>query len=247
MKKTTIFTLLTIFVLTLTACNGASSAPPTDSGSPVGVSSAASSADIATPVTIAATAQPPSMLDETQLIIGTFKLEGTDQAITAQQAAALLPLWQALKDAQSSAMQAGKPQAGATPQDNTALQQQIDSQVKQIEAGMTAAQLEAIQNTNLTEQDMLSTLQELGITMDASRPGNGSDQSNGTFTPPQGTPPAGNMPGDNGAGGGAGQAPQPDEMGTPRAGMAPGNGLVGFVPTELIDAFIQFLQKKAAS
>jgi len=247
MNKLTMFALLIALMFTLTACGSSSGTPEANVVLPSEVVSQPTSVNLPAPGTMEAPAGA-AISDEIRLIIGTFKLEGTDQAITAEQAAKLLPLWQAIKDSQGNAMPPqGQPQTNATPQDHTALQQGIDSRIKQIEEVMTPAQLEAIQKIEINQQDVLTLLQEQGITLQGPQAGNGNGQGNGTFMPPPGTPPAGGMPGGNGTNGGQGQAPQDGQMGTPRAGMAPGNGPAGFVPNELIDALIQILQKKAAS
>lgn len=247
MNKLTMFALLIALMFTLTACGSSSGTPEANVVSPSEVVSQPTSANLPAPSTMEAPAGA-AISDEIRLIIGTFKLEGTDLAITAEQAAKLLPLWQAIKDSQGDAMPPqGQPQTNATPQDRKALQQGIDSQFKQIEDVMTPTQLEAIQKMEITQQDVMALLQEQGITLQGPQAGNGNGQGNGTFIPPQGTPPAGGMPGGNGTNGGPGQAPQDGQMGTPRAGMARGNGPVGFIPSELMDAIIQFLQKKAGS
>ena len=55
----------------------------------------------------------------TQLLVGTFKLEGTDLAVTADQAKQLLPLWQTLQALSTS---------------NTAATEEINAVVDQIRA-----------------------------------------------------------------------------------------------------------------
>jgi len=82
MKKLTI-TIITILVLMLTACGGASDSPQTDPAE------FTSSSENAMPLS-------------TQLLIGTFKLEETDLVVTAEQANELIPLWQVLQSISSS-------------------------------------------------------------------------------------------------------------------------------------------------
>jgi uncharacterized lipoprotein len=77
MKKITL-AVLTILILTLTAC---SSAPNT--ANPASASQSGLSAG--------------ELPATTQLIIGTLKLEDTTQVVTAEQATELLPLWQTLQ------------------------------------------------------------------------------------------------------------------------------------------------------
>jgi hypothetical protein len=71
-----------------------------------------------------------------QLSLGTLRLEGTEQAISAEQAKALLPLWQAI-------------QAGTFT-----LTAEQNAVYAQIEAQLSPAQLGAIAALELTEQDL---------------------------------------------------------------------------------------------
>ena len=78
-------------------------------------------------------------------MLGMLKLEGTEQAVTPDQAKALLPLWQAF--------QGGALQASA----------ERNAVMAQIEAQMTPAQLEAIAALQLTPDDLRSWAQEQGL------------------------------------------------------------------------------------
>ncbi len=214
MKKLTLI-LLTIFALTLSACNGAATATPagfTAQGDP------------------GTEALPLSM----QLLIGTLKLDGTDQAITAAQATELLPLWQVYQELSSS--------------DNAA-QEEIDALVEQIQDTLTSDQMQAITNMKLTRQEMFTAMQELGITTER-QPGTGGGD-NGTFIPGQGggggfQPGGGSAPG--GGGPPEGQSFSPEQMATAQARQSQ-NGEGGFninrIPPGLFDALIQYLEKVA--
>jgi len=79
-----------------------------------------------------------------QLMLGTIHLEETGNAITPEQAQALLPLWQAL-------------QGGVTAQ------QEVAAVLKQIEGTMTSEQLEAIAAMQLTQEDLRTWMQEQGV------------------------------------------------------------------------------------
>ena len=79
-----------------------------------------------------------------QLAFGTLLLAETDDAVTADQAKALLPLWQAL-------------QGGVTA---TA---EVSAVLKQIEGAMTSEQLEAIAAMQLTQEGMGDWMQEQGV------------------------------------------------------------------------------------
>ena len=175
---------------------------------------------------------------ELQLLVGTFKLQGTKLAVTKSQASTLLPLWTGLKTITQNLMPTpGAPGGGnATPQPpiaNTEIQKKIDSQVKQIQAAMTSAQLQAIAGMKITQTTVKTLMQQQGITAGGPQSGNGTGTGNGKQA--QGTPPAG------------GQLPQ---QGTPPAGElrqgtppAGNQQLAQGVPPGLIDALIQLLQK----
>jgi hypothetical protein len=77
-----------------------------------------------------------------QLAVGTFMLEGTENAVTAEQAAALLSLWQAIES--------GSLQGDA----------ELNAVLKQIESAMTAEQLAAIAAMQLTGEAMREWMQE---------------------------------------------------------------------------------------
>ena len=224
MKKITL-TIFTILVLTLTACGGASNNPQAGPADP------ASSSENTLPLS-------------TQLLIGTFKLEDTDLAVTAEQANELIPLWQVLQSISSS---------------DTAAQEEMDALVEQIQETMTAEQVQAIEAMNLTSQDMFTIMQEQGLggggpMMTQGTPAAGS---NGEFpAPPAGggdfIGPAGGGPGGGGGtGGGGGQGLSPDQIATAQANRAENGGGGGFrfngAPAPLIEALVKFLQEKADS
>ncbi|MFZ2098072.1 MAG: hypothetical protein WAV05_15675 [Anaerolineales bacterium] len=81
------------------------------------------------------------------LLVGTLKLEDTDQAVSADQAAQLLSLWQAYRSLSTS---------------QTAAEAEVDALLKQIESTMTADQMQAIQAMSLTSTDMMDLMQSLG-------------------------------------------------------------------------------------
>jgi hypothetical protein len=216
MKK---IAILMALVLTLTACGAASNRTQQ-----------------------AASGQPDGSLPiQEQVLIGTFKLEGTPQAVTAQQAAQLIPLWQVYNDLSTS---------------DTAAQEEINGLVQQIQDTMTPEQMQAIQKMNLNWQDIFTVMQDQGITQGRGQ-GN-SNRSNGQnsngggfgFAPPDGGPGGfgggepGRFPGGgNGQGGGSFT---PEQIATAQAARGGAGGL-NRIPSGLIDALVQFLQKKAGS
>ncbi len=88
-----------------------------------------------------------------QLAMGTLVLEETDLAVTPEQAAKLVPLWQMLSALYGS---------------TNAAQDEIDAVVRQLRNTMTEEQLEAIRGRETGAQDMASVMESLGI--DLQRP-----------------------------------------------------------------------------
>lgn len=212
MKKLTII-LLTLFALTLTAC-GAS-----DSAAPATVFQTGSAAG--------------SLSGSTLLLLGTLKLDGTDQAITPQQAKDLLPLWQVYQEISAS---------------DSAAQTEVDALVKQIEETMTPEQITAITAMNLTQQDSFAIMQEMGIGM-GQRSSSSSTQNNGNFMPGSEMGAGGGAPPD--MGGVPGQMPggqdiSPEQIATAQAARAE-QGTGNFMLPNLVNALIQYLQKLAGS
>jgi hypothetical protein len=78
-----------------------------------------------------------------QLAFGTLRLAETEQAVTAEQAKKLLPLWQALR-------------GGVTAD------AEVNAVLRQIEGAMTSDQLEAIAAMQLTQEDLGNWMQEQG-------------------------------------------------------------------------------------
>jgi hypothetical protein len=93
----------------------------------------------------------------TQLVLGTMRLEGTENAVTPGQAAALLPLWQALR-------------GGVTAQ------AELAAVLKQIEGTMTSEQLEAIAAMQLTQEDLRAWMEEQDVGPGGGFPGAGGGQ-----------------------------------------------------------------------
>jgi len=90
-----------------------------------------------------------------QLALGTLNLEGTQQAVTAEQAADLLPLWKAVKSLSSS--------------DNITTVE-INAVYKQIQGVMTAEQLDAIQSIDLSSQKMTKLAGRYGVILSGTGP-----------------------------------------------------------------------------
>lgn len=155
-----------------------------------------------------------------QLAIGTLLLEGAEDAVTAEQAAELLPSWQMLDALEGS---------------GTAAQAEIDAVISQIQRAMTPQQLTAIKQMELTPTSLRELVQERGF---STRAAGGTRQSGG-FQAPAGVNPGG-AGGPGGPGGGipgvgTGQGTNNEE--------GKSNALIdGFVT----DAVIELLTARAA-
>ncbi len=214
MKKLTLATL-TILTLILTAC-GASSNPP---------QAGPANQDRTLPLA-------------TQLIVGTFKLDGTAQAVTAEQAKELLPMWQVYKDLLKS---------------DTAAQEEISGLVDQIQETMTAEQTQAITDMNLTQRDIFTLMEEKGLggqRNNSSSSSNSSSSRNnsggGGFVPPDGGfPGGGGFPPDGGfSGGNQSRSNSNNQSGTSTTTARPTQTNPG---TMLLDPLIELLKQKAGS
>ncbi len=123
------------------------------------------------------------------LLVGTLKLEDTDQAVNMDEAAKLLPLWQAYRSLSTS---------------QTTAEAEVDALLNQIESTMTAEQVKAIEALNLTSTDMMSLMQSMGGGMGPQGTPNpqstpGVDIPGGVFQ--SGGPPAGSTPSGSSNGG----------------------------------------------
>lgn len=218
MKKTTLI-LLTICMVTLTACGVSNSAVP---GS--GTQSGPSAGELSAPM---------------QVAIGTIKLDETDSAVTADQAAELLPLWQTLKVLYDS---------------DTSATEEIDALTAQIQETMTDEQTQDITALNLSREDMFSIMQSQGTALGGASSGNtqsgSSSTSGGGFGPggagfPGGAPPDGGF---QGAGPDfQGQGTRAQSTDSTDSNNSPTVVNPNRIPTPLIQAVIDYLKKKAGS
>ena len=161
-----------------------------------------------------------------QLSVGTFKLEETDLAVNAEQATALIPLWQVLNNLTES---------------GTAAQEEIDALVAQIEETMTPEQIQAISALQLTREDMGVIMQEYALTsgMDGQTPPEG-------FTPGQGRG-GSDVPGLSGGGGGRNTTGMsPEQIATAQAERGGGSGSMANsrIARVITDGLIELLQSK---
>jgi hypothetical protein len=220
MNKTTLLLILTAAWL-LTACSGTRS---NTSNNGFGSQGTASTGNLSAAL---------------QVALGTLKLDKTANTITKEQAAELLPLWETLKDLESS---------------DTAADQEKEALIIQIQETMTQQQMQAITGMNLTRQDMFSILQSQGFSF-ASQNGTAQTQ-NGNTTRNSGRnfgggggfaggpPPDGGF---TGGGGGffQGQRTQANGTSTNQNSTGQVNANLNRIPTPLVQAVIDYLKKKA--
>jgi hypothetical protein len=137
-----------------------------------------------------------------QLMLGTLLLEGTEYAVTPEQAETLLSLWQALQG------------GGVT------IQKEIDAVLKQIEETMTQEQLQAIAAMQLTQEDLQAWMEEQGMGGGAPGPGAGGPGGGGDMSDEEREAARATAQ----AGGGGGMPPgggeMPSEMATRQAEFA---------------------------
>jgi hypothetical protein len=234
-KKIIVLPLLSVLALVLTACGASAGSSQSNTSSSGGSSSDTGSAS-GSSNPAPANGTPAGGPTALQLAAGMLKLDGTSNAVTAQQAAQLLPLWQSLQQIQSTPVAPSTPQAQGTGTPggrfNSAMMQQMNAQIVLIQNAMTPAQIQAITAMNLSMQDIFTVFQQNGITMMGPGQGGGFTQNGGTFTPPQGTPRAYN--GTPGAFGG----------GNFNGGR---RGFGNFLPSTVVNGIVQYLQKKAGT
>ncbi len=186
---------------------------------------------------------PAALSTATELLVGTFKLEGTDLAVTSDQAKQLLPLWQMLQSLSTS---------------STAATEEINAVVDQIKSTMTSDQMDKITALKLTQPDVMALMSQNGPAANGTAvstplalnglPGGGNSPSGGM--PSGGSAPSGGMPSGGVApsgafpsgGGDAGMAGGPGLSTTPQA-VRP-NGMTDQLPVSLLNALIELLQKK---
>ncbi len=174
-KTLLLLNIIAILALGLAACSGTSNQPASTTSTSETNSSQAST----------------SLSQVNMLLVGTLKLEDTDQAVSTDEAAKLLPLWQAYRSLSNS---------------QTSAEAEVEALLKQIQSTMTADQVQAIKAMNLTSTDMMNLIQSMGAGMGVRGTPNpqstpGVDIPSGGFqsgSPPEGfsgSPPSGSTGG----------------------------------------------------
>jgi hypothetical protein len=214
MKKWMLVSIVISLVLVLTACGSAQTS------------------------NTAATAST-ELSQEGQLLVGTFKLESTNLAVSSDQADQLLPLWETLQSLETS---------------GTAASQEIDAVVSQIKSTMSAEQISSIAAMNLTQQDLATAFVDAGASgttsSSANTTGAGSTQLQAdTGAPGAGDQGGGNPPADMGGSMPASVDAQVTGMtqsGSSQTVTSQSSGTTYQVSPALINALVEMLKKKIA-
>lgn len=139
--------LLIVFAVVLTACGNAAPTPVASASEFV-----SSTLDVSYEGALSA---------RNQLALGSIKLDGTPNTLTAKQAATMLPLWQALR----SANQSGNAQA------------EVTALLTQLEQAFTSKQLQDIKAMKLTQSIFQEWAKANGITLGSGLEGGGGPGS----------------------------------------------------------------------
>ncbi|MCJ7694571.1 MAG: hypothetical protein MUO40_04015 [Anaerolineaceae bacterium] len=218
-KNRTLMLVIVMILASLTACASSNTDQTAIENNPIGVDA------------------------NTQLIIGTLLLDGTEDEVTADEAAELLPLWKLYSTLSTS---------------DTAAQEEINAVVTQIQNTMTDAQNTAIGKIDLVGQNAMRLMNESGLMEQlgfnpADNSASGGELQNGFeipqggdgggFRPQAGDFPAGGPPG-GGLGGGAGQdftGMDPSFRATQRAesGITAPNGRSSQIFLQLLISYLE--------
>jgi hypothetical protein len=205
-------TLLMVFAIALTACGTSSTNTPINSTTGNGLTTIS------------------------QIAVGTLRLAGTEQDVTADQAKELLMLWKVYEEVSQS---------------STAAQEEVDALIDQIQETMTSDQMQVITDMGLTQQDVFAAMQSADVnsstsvsTTTVSVPGSGGAGMPGGAPPDGGgTPPDGSgMPSDMG-----GEVPASGTDSAQSAGPTTSLAGTAGVPSTLVELVIQSLELKVAA
>ncbi|MBI5951360.1 MAG: hypothetical protein HY865_06865 [Chloroflexi bacterium] len=164
---------------------------------------------------------------QTKLVLGIINLEETENAVTAEQAKELVPMFYVLQDLNES---------------DTAAQEEIDGLTEQIQETLTAEQTQAIETMTLSRQDIFAIVQGGGNSAKTGASESSSTSGDGMGGPPDmggvpgGMPSGGGMPGGMPSGTTSSGTTSVDESVPPVMGTS--------TPSALFDAVIELLEKK---
>ncbi len=217
MKKVKFLGVIVSLTLILAACGGTSG---TDNNA----------------VTVLNEGYPDALSIQTQLTLGTLKLEKTSLAVDSEQAAELLTLWQAIRSLSSS--------------DITA-EGEIEAIVNQILGTMSSEQVDAIAAMELTQEGIFEVTEELGIARGGDLTTDGDPRSSA----PDGAFPGlgGGLGGGQGGGSGGGGLGElegelnPEQIATLQAERAEKQSSGDRFSMFLINPLIQMLEERSQS
>ena len=216
MKKTTLPLVLFVLFFALTACKVSSSQATTENIRGDGTPN---------------DGPQFTMSPEMNLMLGTVKLDETEFAVDAEQASQVLPLWKALR---------------SLSEDDTTAQAEIEALITQIGETMTPEQTSAIDDMNLTMQDMGSVMETLGIEGNFGGSGQISEEMRATMEAAResGDFPGGGQGPGGGFGGFGGAEMDPEARATAIAERGGMRGTGFGINTTLLDGIIEFLEAK---
>ena len=192
--------------------------------------------------------------EQEQLIIGIFELEDTDLAVTAEQAASILPIVESLVEmsqpgqpaerGQGEAAEPAEPAEQPEFEDNS---EEITALYEDIKAVLTDEQNQAVEDLELDQDSVSKIMEDLGIKIGEGMGGGqgGPGGGAGEGTSPERTPSAEEIPttdgeGGNGPGGQGGEAPANGEGGQPDGGR----GGASMVSSALLEVLVDLLETK---
>ncbi|MCL4560139.1 MAG: hypothetical protein M1281_05950 [Chloroflexi bacterium] len=217
-KKAVLTGTVLAVMMILAACGGAQPAQANPGANPVSQTTPA----------------PGNGPVESKLAAGTLKLEGTNLAVTPQQAKTLLPLWEKVKSLEASS----NPSSA-----------DLQTTYQQIEAAMTAEQIQAIAGMSLTAADIQSLMTSLGMQSKVT-PGSGQFAGGFPTQSPEQRAARATQRAQNPNGSGFPAAGTPGSrrsfQGTPGGNQFGGRGF-GSTNTLFVDPLIQLLQRRAGS
>jgi hypothetical protein len=174
-----------------------------------------------------------------QLGFGTLLLEGTGNAVDPEQAVQLLPLWKAARSLSES---------------DTVAEEEINAIFNQVKETMTSAQINAINEMQLTGEEITQMMEDLGfesgfggggfgnLTPEQQATAQAARESGGGF-------PGGGFPGGPGPGGGQEFGDgnlSPEQQATLEARRAERGGAGARLALVFVDPLIELLEERAA-
>lgn len=242
MDKFVKFGLLIMVLLALTACGAQDSvssnieseeAPQSDTSDSVGTSIEEDDSQTRSREELRADFADNALPPASQLILGTFMLEDTEFAVDVNLAPNLVPYWKLYKSLLES---------------DTTAPEELEALIAEIQEVMGSDQVSYIAGLELTQEDLMTYLNESGI-MENLRP-EGTEDGDGTRpNRPDGMPEGMGPGGGQGGGPGAAEGMDPELLATMQAEREEMGGAGGFGANRmigpLIEALIELLESKA--